>query len=61
MSPFIHFSSVRQLIIQVSDQLKAREISLMETTPEESGAAKASLDAHNAKRRERYARKIKTH
>jgi hypothetical protein len=33
----------------------------METTPEESGAAKASLDAHNAKRRERYARKIKTH
>jgi hypothetical protein len=34
-------SSVRQLIIRVSDQLKAGEISLIEATPEESAEAKA--------------------
>ena len=50
-------SSVRQLIIRVSDQLKAGEISLIDATPEEVEAAKARLEAHNAKRRERYARK----
>jgi hypothetical protein len=44
-------SSVRQLIIRVSDQLKAGEISFVETTPEEAEAAKVRLDAHNAKRR----------
>ena len=44
----------RQLIIRVSDQLKAGEISLIEVTPKEAQAAKARLDAHNAKRRERY-------
>ena len=54
-------SSVRQLIIRVSDQLKAGEISLIEVTPEETQAAKARLDAHNAKRRERHARKIQSH
>ncbi len=52
-------SSVRQLIIRVSDQLKAGEISLIEVTSEEAQAAKARLDAHNAKRRERYALKMK--
>ncbi len=65
-------STVRQLIIRVSDQLKAGEISLIDCTPEESEAAKARLDENrkkrlarhtknkdqvNAKRRERYARK----
>jgi hypothetical protein len=40
-------SSVRQLIIRVSDQLKAGEICLIETTPEESAAAKARLDEAN--------------
>ncbi len=34
-------STVRQLIIRVSDQLKAGEISLIEVTPEEAQAAKA--------------------
>ena len=38
--------SVRQLIIRVSDQLKAGEISLIETTPEETRAAKARLVAN---------------
>jgi hypothetical protein len=50
-------SSVRQLIIRVSDQLKAGEISLIETTPEEAEAAKTRLDANRKKRRERHARK----
>jgi len=54
-------SSVRQLIIRVSDQLKAGEINLIEVTPEESLSAKARLNAHNVKRRERYARKIQSH
>ena len=50
-------SSVRQLINRVSDQLKAGEISLVEVTLEEVQAAKIRLVAHNAKRRERHARK----
>lgn len=50
-------SSVRQLIIRVSDQLKAGEISLIESTPEESKAAKARLDAFRKKRREHYTKK----
>ena len=54
-------SSVRQLIIRVSDQLKAGEISLIETTSKEAQAAKARLDAHNAKRRERHTRKMQSH
>jgi len=45
------------LIIRVSDQLKAGEISLIETTPEEAKAGKARLDAVRAKRRERHAKK----
>jgi len=40
-----------------SDQLKTEEISLIETTPEESAAAKARLDTHRKKRRARHARK----
>ena len=54
-------SSVRQLIIRVSDQLKAGEISLIETTSEEACAAKVRLNVHNAKRRVRHARKIQSH
>jgi hypothetical protein len=50
-------SSVRQLIIRVSDQLAAGEIKLIEVTPEESAAAKARLDEHRKKRRERHAKK----
>lgn len=50
-------SSVRQLIIRVSDQLKAGEISFIETTPEESQAAKSRLDEFRKKRRERHNKK----
>ena len=50
-------SSVRQLIIRVSDQLAAGEINLIEVTPEESAAAKACLDEVRKKRRERHAKK----
>jgi hypothetical protein len=50
-------SSVRQLIIRVSDQLKAGEISLIESTTEDAEAAKARLDANRKKRRKRHARK----
>jgi hypothetical protein len=50
-------SSVRQLIIRVSDQLKAGELSLLEVSPEESAEAKARLDTVRKKRRERRARK----
>jgi hypothetical protein len=47
-------SSVRQLIIRVSDQLAAGEISLLEIGPDDAEAAKARLERHNAKRRKRY-------
>jgi hypothetical protein len=50
-------SSVRQLIIRVSDQLAAGEIKLIEVTPEESEVAKARLDEVRKKRRERHAKK----
>lgn len=50
-------SFVRQLIIRVSDQLKAGEISLIETTPEKAEAAKVRLDRIRDKRRERHAKK----
>ena len=50
-------SSVRQLIIRVSDQLAAGEISLIENGPGESEAAKSRLERQTAKRRERYCRK----
>ena len=50
-------SSVRQLIIRVSDQLAAGEIKLIEVTPEEPAAAKDRLDEVRKKRRERHARK----
>ena len=47
--------------IRVSDQLKAGEISFIETTPQESANAKARLDAFRAKRRERHAKKKQSH
>ncbi len=40
-----------------SDQLKAGEISLIETTTEETEAAKARLDNQRKKRKERHAKK----
>jgi len=46
-------SIVQQLIIRVSDQLRAGEIRLIDTTPEESAAAKLHLDDHRGKRRKR--------
>ena len=49
-------SSVRQLIIRVSDQLAAGEIKLTEYTEEESQAAKARLEELRAKRRVRSSR-----
>jgi hypothetical protein len=49
-------SSVRQLIIRVSDQLAAGEISLIENSMEDSQAAKARLEEHKAKHRSRYTR-----
>jgi hypothetical protein len=48
-------SCVRQLIIRVFDQLKVGEIRLIETTPEESAAAKARLEAQRKKRLDRHA------
>jgi len=50
-------SSVRQLIIRTSDQLQAGELSLIEVTPAEKEAAKARLDTHRKKRRERHNKK----
>jgi hypothetical protein len=49
-------SSVRQLIIRVSDQLAAGEISLLEIGPDEAEAAKARLEKHKAERRKQYNR-----
>jgi hypothetical protein len=49
--------TVRQLIIRVSDQLKAGEIKLIEVTPEETAAAKPRLDDVRKKRRDRHASK----
>jgi len=50
-------SSVRQLIIRVSDQLRSGEIRLIDTTPEEKAAAKRRLEDHRGKRRERQSTK----
>lgn len=50
-------SAVRQLIIRVGDQLQAGEIRLIDATPEEAHAAKARLNVHRSKRRERYSQK----
>jgi hypothetical protein len=50
-------SAVRGMIIRVSDQLRAGELSLFEFDQEEAEAAKARLDAQRKKRRERYAKK----
>lgn len=49
-------SSVRQLIIRVSDQLKAGEINLIECSPQEATEAKERLETHRVKRRERHNR-----
>ena len=51
-----HPSEVRQLIIRVSDQLKAGEISLIDCTPQEATEAKERLETHRAKRRDRHNR-----
>ncbi len=51
-----HPSEVRALIIRVSDQLRAGEISLLEVDQGEAEAAKAKLDAQRKNRRERYAK-----
>ena len=48
-------------MITVRDQLKAGEISLIETTLQESAAAKARLDSQREKRRERHAKKKQPH
>ena len=50
-------ATVRQLIIRVSDQLKAGEIKLIEVSEEESAAAKARLNEVRKKRRDRHAKK----
>ena len=42
---------VRQLIIRVSDQLAAGEISLLEVGPDEAKAAKSRLEKHRLKKR----------
>jgi hypothetical protein len=48
-------SVVRQLIIRVSDQLRAGEIRLIDATPEEEAAAKKRLDSYrDRKRRKRH-------
>jgi hypothetical protein len=47
-------SSVRQLIIRVSDQLRAGEIRLIDSTLEESAAAKSRLDLDREKNREKH-------
>jgi hypothetical protein len=49
--------TVRQLIIRVSDKLKAGEIKLIEVSEQESAAAKARLDEVRKKRRDRHASK----
>jgi hypothetical protein len=46
--------SVKELIIRVSDQLKAEEIKLIEVSEQESVAAKARLDEVRKKRRDRH-------
>jgi len=45
-------SSVRQLIIRISDQLKAGELALIEVSEEEAAAAKARLDTQRKNRRD---------
>jgi len=50
-------SLVRQLIIRTSDQLQAGGLSLIEVTSEQAEAAKARLDTHRKKRRERHNKK----
>jgi hypothetical protein len=47
-------STVRQLIIRVSDQIRAGEINLIETTPYEADKSKLRLDNQRKVRRKRY-------
>lgn len=54
-------SSVRQLIIRVSDQLRAGEINLIEIKPEDTDSAKARLDIQRKRRRSSYAKGNKQH
>jgi hypothetical protein len=53
-------SSIRQLIIRVSDQLRCGEIRLFEVCEKEASEAKARLHSHREKRRERHANKKTT-
>ena len=53
-------SIVRQTIIRVSDRLKAGEISLIETTVEESNVIKKRLDAKREQRRQAMTKKTLT-
>jgi hypothetical protein len=48
-------NTVRQLIIRISDQLKAGEIRLIDATPQEAQEAKERLDRIRATRRKHYA------
>ena len=48
---------VRNQIIRVSDHLHADEINFVEVSEQESAAAKARLDAHRKKRRDRHNKK----
>ncbi len=48
--------AVRGMIIRVSDQLRAGEISLFEVDQEATETAKAKLEAQRKKWRDRYAR-----
>jgi hypothetical protein len=50
-------SSVRQLIIRVSDQLRAGEIRLIEFDDEEAEEAKRRLETQRKKGRNRHSRK----
>jgi hypothetical protein len=51
------FSSISWNINELSDQLAAGEIKLIEVTPEESPAAKTRLNEARKKRRERHTKK----
>ena len=45
---------IRQLIIRVSDQLRAGEIRLIDATPDAARRSKERLEEHRKMRRERY-------
>ena len=61
--PFFWNGLIKELTIRVSDQLKAGELNLIETTLEEVKGAKARLDAirKTRTRREHHAKKKLSH